>query len=169
QGLEGRFGFYESIDYTPARVPPGRKSVVVRAFMAHHQGMSLVAIDNALNGEPMQRRFHADPRIRATELLLQERAPALVDLHELPVRQETRRPGESASDVGPPEHAGRLDALTPSSQFLSNGAYSVFVTAAGSGRSTWEDLAVTRWREDATLDVGGTYVYVQNLTSGTRW
>ena len=80
EGMDGRYGFFEAIDYTAARVPPGRRSVIVRSFMAHHQGMSLVAMDNVLHGEPMVRRFHADPRIRATELLLQERVPGPIEL-----------------------------------------------------------------------------------------
>ena len=70
-----RFGFYESIDYTPARLPPGKDQVVIPAFMAHHQGMIMVALDNLVHADIMQKRFHADPLVQATELLLQERIP----------------------------------------------------------------------------------------------
>jgi hypothetical protein len=80
EGLSGPFGFYEAIDYTPAHVPPGRHGVVVKTFMAHHQGMSLVMLDNVLNGDPMQRRFHTDRRIKASELLLHERIPVVATL-----------------------------------------------------------------------------------------
>ncbi len=80
EGLDGPYGFYDSIDYTPAHVPPGRRGVVVKAYMAHHQGMSLVALDNVLNGDPMVRRFHVEPRVKATELLLQERVPVVSTL-----------------------------------------------------------------------------------------
>ena len=75
EGGLGSFGFYEAIDYTRDRVPKGKKSVVVKQFMAHHQGMSLVAIVNTLLDEPMPRRFHAEPMVRAVDLLLQERIP----------------------------------------------------------------------------------------------
>ena len=74
-GALARYGFYEAIDYTPERVPKNQKHVVIHSFMAHHQGMSLVALDNVLHEDVMQRRFHADPLIQATELLLQERIP----------------------------------------------------------------------------------------------
>src|SRR5205823_217341 len=123
--------FYESVDYTESRVPPGRRSVIVRAFMAHHQGMALVALGNALHGDLMQRRFHADPRVRATELLLQERSPAMVDLYNAPSRDEGRQTTSPVNDTALSEYPARLDAPVPSIQLLSNGTYSVLVTASG--------------------------------------
>ena len=74
-GLAGRYGFYEAIDYTPARLPRGQTSAVVRSFMAHHQGMSLLSLAHLLLDRPMQRRFESDPLFQATLLLLQERVP----------------------------------------------------------------------------------------------
>ncbi len=71
----GRYGFYEALDYTSARVPEGKDVAIVRAFMAHHQGMTIVAIANALLDGAMRTRFHAEPIVQATELLLQERTP----------------------------------------------------------------------------------------------
>ncbi|MEK9144877.1 MAG: glucoamylase family protein, partial [Elusimicrobiota bacterium] len=83
EGLEGEYGYFDAVDYTPRgdgespsplkrRGPPG---MVVKTYMAHHQGMALTAIANVLDGKRMVERFHADPRVQATELLLQERAP----------------------------------------------------------------------------------------------
>jgi cyclic beta-1,2-glucan synthetase len=74
-GQQGAYGFYEAVDYTPSRLPPGVESVTVRQFMAHHQGMSLLALAYVLLDKPMQRRFLADPMLRAADLLLQERVP----------------------------------------------------------------------------------------------
>src|SRR3546814_11742606 len=74
-GFAGRYGMYEAIDYTPARLPRVQSSALVRSFMAHHQGMGLLALDYVLHGQPMQRRFLADPEFQATLLLLQERTP----------------------------------------------------------------------------------------------
>ena len=75
-GALGRYGFYEAIDYTPARLPRGQSSAIVHSFMAHHQGMSLLALlQTLLHDRPMQRRFEADPLLQATILLLQERVP----------------------------------------------------------------------------------------------
>ena len=75
EGFEGKYGFYEAIDYTPSRLPRGQSSAVVRSFMAHHQGMSLLSLAYLLLDRPMQKRFESDPRFQATTLLLQERVP----------------------------------------------------------------------------------------------
>ena len=74
-GFLGDYGFYEAVDYTPSRVPRGKHHAIVRVFMAHHQGMSMLAFAHPLLTQPMQRRFMSDPLARATELLLQERVP----------------------------------------------------------------------------------------------
>ena len=78
-GGRGRYGWYEALDYTPARLPEGETVAIVRAYMAHHQGMTVVALANALHHGLMPARFHAEPIVQATELLLQERAPREVD------------------------------------------------------------------------------------------
>ncbi len=74
-GREGAYGFYEAVDYTPSRLPPGQTSVTIRSFMAHHQGMSLLALAYQLLARPMQRRFMSCPSFKAADLLLQERVP----------------------------------------------------------------------------------------------
>ena len=84
EGALGPMGYYEAIDYTKERLEPGQRRAVVRTYMAHHQGMSLVALNNCLNDNIMQARFHADPRVQAAELLLQERSPHLVPLDRPP-------------------------------------------------------------------------------------
>ncbi len=76
---QGEYGFYEALDFTAARIPEGKSVAVVRAYMAHHQGMSLVALDNVLQDRIMQARFHAEPRITAADLLLQERGIRFVE------------------------------------------------------------------------------------------
>ncbi|MEW5961687.1 MAG: glucoamylase family protein, partial [Chloroflexota bacterium] len=60
-GFLGAYGFYEAIDYTPSRLPRGKNHAIVHTFMAHHQGMSLLAFAHLLLNRPMQRRFMSDP------------------------------------------------------------------------------------------------------------
>ena len=168
EGLEGQYGFYEAIDYTPSRLRRGESRAVIRSFMAHHQGMSLLSLAYALLGQPMQRRFESEPLFQATMLLLQERIPRATALHahagELPQIRE-------ADDV--PEMPMRIlatpDTPIPEVQLLSNGRYHVMVTNAGGGSSRWKDLSVTRWREDSTCDNWGSFCYLRDVTSGEFW
>nr|WP_211253961.1 glucoamylase family protein [Pelobacter seleniigenes] len=169
-GFLGNYGFYEAIDYTPSRVPRGKKQVTVQSFMAHHQGMSLLAFAHVLLNRPMQRRFMSDPMLRATELLLQERVPkkgATLQPHAAEVSATARpvveEPGESMRIFTEP------NTQTPEVHLLSNGRYHVMVTNSGGGYSRWRDLAVTRWREDVTCDCWGSFIYLRDLDSGDFW
>jgi cyclic beta-1,2-glucan synthetase len=168
-GARGRFGFRESLDYTRSRVPEGSEFAIVRAYMAHHQGMTIVAIANVLLDGRMRARFHAEPGIQATELLLQERAPR--DVSAVRPRAEEMAAAAPLADTRLPE-VRRLHGAhdpTPQTHLLSNGRYSVMLTSAGSGYSRWRDLAVTRWREDTTRDDAGSYVFLRDVASGAVW
>jgi cyclic beta-1,2-glucan synthetase len=168
-GAQGRYGFYEALDYTPSRLPEGETVAVIRAFMAHHQGMTIVAIADALLDGAMRARFHAEPIVKATELLLQERMPRDVAATRLWAAEV--KSVAHARDIEPT--GGRRFAsahqATPATHLLSNGRYSTMLTSAGSGYSRWGDLALTRWREDPTCDDFGFYLYVKDLRSGVGW
>ena len=169
EGALSRYGLYEALDYTPERVKKGERCTVVRAFMAHHQGMSLIALDNLLNSEIIPARFHSDPAVQATELLLQERIPRGV-LAAHPRAEEVLSGRIVRTLTGLVTRAyDTPDLPTPRTQLLSNGNYSVMVTTAGAGYSVCGGRAVTRWREDATRDNWGAFVYVRDLRSGAVW
>ena len=171
-GLEGEYGFFDAIDYTP-RGPDGQapddalQGVVVSTFMAHHQGMTLVALVNALLGNRMVERFHADARVQATALLLQERIPRNVAAIE-------PRPDREMTVAGPGVSAAArtyrtAHTVVPHTQFLSNGRYVTSVTNAGGGASVWRGLPVTRWRRDATRDADGQFLYLRDVRTGDVW
>ncbi|KAB2958550.1 MAG: carbohydrate-binding protein, partial [Thermoanaerobaculia bacterium] len=173
QGLAGAYGFYEAIDYTHRATSdeespaPAVRGTVVRAYMAHHQGMTLVAIANALLGQPMVERFHADPRVRATELLLQERVPRQVPITRPRPVEETR-----LAPAAPSVTVRRFRSphtVVPHAQFLGNGNYIAVVTNAGGGASFCRGRAVTRSRRDATRDPGGQLLYLRDVRSGAVW
>jgi cyclic beta-1,2-glucan synthetase len=168
-GGRGRFGFYEAIDFTPMRLPEGRTQAVVRAYMAHHQGMTIVAIANALLDGIMRTRFHAEPMVQATELLLQERTPR--DVSVAHPRAEEVGTSSSVEDLEPAvvRRLHNPHAASPSTHILSNGRYSVMLTAAGSGFSRWGDVAITRWREDTTRDDWGSYIFLRDIESAVVW
>jgi cyclic beta-1,2-glucan synthetase len=168
-GARGRYGFYEALDYTRTRLPEGKGVAVVRAFMAHHQGMTVVAIANALLDGVMRARFHAEPIVQATELLLQERTPR--DVAVAHPRAEEVATAATVRDLELPavRRLRSAHAATPQVHLLSNGRYAVMLTGAGSGYSRWGDIGITRWREDVTRDDWGTYVYLRDVQSGDVW
>ena len=169
EGYSGACGFYESIDYTPSRLPRGKESVTVLSYMAHHQGMTLLALNYFLMGRPMQRRFISDPLCKMAELLLHERVPKNV----LPIFPHVAE--SAASALAEPDSTGLLrivnDPSTPIPEvhLLSNGRYHVTINAAGSGYSRCRDHAVTRWREDAMRDSYGIFCFLRDLTTGEIW
>ncbi|HYL81283.1 MAG TPA: glucoamylase family protein, partial [Candidatus Acidoferrum sp.] len=167
-GLEGQYGLYEAIDFTPSRLPPGQSSAVVRSFMAHHQGMSFLALTSLLQNRPMQKRFESDRAFQATALLLHERVPKATAVYS-----HTAELSEYRTTSAGPETPVRVfsspDTPIPDVQLLSNGRYHVMVTNAGGGYSRWKDLAVTRWREDTTRDNWGAFCYLRDVTSGEFW
>lgn len=167
-GASGPYGFYEAVDYTPSRLPEGRTSATVKAYMAHHQGMGLVALANIFKNSSMIRRFHADPSVQATELLLQERTPKSVG-----TLSEVQEPIRDAVVKEQVEHVARryhtVDRPVPTTQLLSNGEYTVMLSSAGAGFSRSKDLAVTRWREDVTRDHYGQFIYLKDLETDQVW
>ena len=168
-GGRGNYGFYEALDYTSERVPEVENVVVVRAYMAHHQGMSLVSLANALNNGAMRARFHAEPMVQASELLLQERTPRDV-LVARPRAEEVSAAAHVRELVAPVvRRFTSPHEPVPRTHLLSNGRYGVMLTTAGSGHSRWRNLAVTRWREDVTRDCWGSYIFLRDLHTGQFW
>ncbi|MGB7971675.1 MAG: glucoamylase family protein [Candidatus Deferrimicrobiaceae bacterium] len=168
EGGEGKYGLYEAIDYTPSRQQRGQSSAVVQAFLAHHQGMSLLSLAYLLLDRPMQERFESDPRFQATTLLLQERVPRATALYS-PVAGLSDYRTAPDGLMTPLRVFRSPDTPMPEVHLLSNGRYHVMITNAGGGYSRWKDIAVTRWREDGTRDGWGTFCYLRDVASGEFW
>jgi cyclic beta-1,2-glucan synthetase len=168
-GFEGRYGFYEAIDYTPTHLPHGQTKAVVKSFMAHHQGMSLISLGALLLDRPMQRRFESDPSFQAIMLLLQERVPQATAFYSHTTELDEAHTASHDAEEMPIRVFTRPDTPIPEVQLLSNGRYHVMITNAGGGYSRWKDLAVTRWREDVTCDNRGSFCYIRDPASGEFW
>ncbi len=168
-GARGRYGYYEAVDFTPSRVPTDERYAVVHCYMAHHQGMSIVAIHNLVHDGLMRERFHAEPMIRASELLLQERAPR--DVPVTHARREEVQTSQGVRTFVPPieRRITGPDALRPAVHQLSNGDLSLTLTAAGGGQLRWRGRAITRWHPDPTTDSGGDVVFLRDDVTGRAW
>ncbi len=168
-GLLNDYGYYEAMDFGRQPRRKGERGVIVRAYMAHHQGMGFLSLTNFIHGNPIQRRFHADPRVRAVEPLLHERIPLFPPLHHIPTR-ESMPSVMSVGEVAP--SVSKFDTphtATPKTQLLSNGRYCLMLTNAGGGYSRWGDFEITRWRSDRTRDPWGTFCYIYEADSNRLW
>ena len=166
-GLVGPMGFYESIDFTRTAKRHGERGVVIYAYMAHHQGMSLVALGNTLHRSVMQRRFHADLRIRAVESVLFERIP--LTRFSLDKEAPATPPVRPSTAEEPAERIWTEATAVPRVHFYGNGHYSLMVTNSGGGYSRWNELDLSRWRSDTTLDSWGSYLYIRDTRSDALW
>jgi len=172
RGFAGRYGLYEAADYTSERIPVGRTFMLIQSFMAHHQGMSLLALDNVLHENIMQQRLHSEALIQATELLLQERLPeSSTAIPQLVGEQVVTE--RQVKDIDPDQNQfifmNTARSPIPVTHCISNGQYSVMLTNAGAGFSRFKEISLSRWREDVTRDAWGMYFYIQNLNSGDVW
>ena len=169
EGLEGHYGYYEAADYTPERLAFESKRVIVKSYMAHHQGMSLMALNNYLSGNLMQKRFHSDPFVKAARLLLQEKIPLNIVFTKetkekiMPFKEFVFQDRSSYRRFTEP------NSNLPNAHILSNGKYSVMITDKGTGYSRNKLVAISRWREDAILGNYGMFLYIKNINTNTNW
>lgn len=169
----GRYGFIEAIDYTPNRVSKmdtlegevAKKDV--RCYMVHHLGMSLMALDNALNDNILQKRFHSMPEVKATELLLKERIPSIITFEREENFAANKKTLEK-EDFIPRVYEGAIRE-NPEVLLLSNGSYSTMLTLSGSGYGKKDNMTVYRWKGDSTADTLGSFFYIKNLNSNDYW
>lgn len=167
-GAKGRYGFYEALDYTTSRLSRGQLYVIVRSYMAHHQGMSFLALSHLLLDAPMVKRFASYPAFQSARLLLQERVPDAVELYSTRRHFETHDGAVKPANFAAREFT-RVDSPIPEVQLLSNANYHLMITQSGGSYSRWQNLALTRWREDATCDNWGAFCYLRDPQTGEVW
>ena len=167
-GMLGRYGLYESVDFTPAHLPVGQRHAIVRSFMSHHQAMVFLPLANYLMGNRMVRRFHDNPRIRSVDLLLHERIPYGAPIEEA-LSQEATAVRPEAPQAGVEAWQVPSRAPYPEVHVLSNGEFTTFVTSSGAGYCRWQDLDLTRWRADTALENVGTWLYVHDQDRQVVW
>ena len=167
-GALGLYGYHDAVDFTPSRVPEGRRFAIVHNYMAHHLGMTVIAIANAMLGDIFVHRVLSGKRLQSVDLLFQERVP-----WEVPI--ESGRIDE-AWHASQQEHVVPAlfpwvptHATVPQMQFLGNGRMSSWISESGAGGLFWNGTALTRWLPDSTCDASGYWLYVSDLESGDFW
>ena len=169
EDMEGPYGFFEAADYTPERLVFESKRVIVKSFMAHHQGMCLLSLNNYLKDNILQKRFMSDISMYTARILLQEKISTnFIFTKELKNKVEPFE-GNAIVDKNIVRKFNKIDKELPKVHILSNGFYSVLLTDRGTGYSKIKTAAITRWREDSSLNQFGTFFYYRNLTEGTTW
>jgi cyclic beta-1,2-glucan synthetase len=169
EGLEGPYGFYEAADYTPERLNFQSQKVIIKSFMAHHEGMTLLALNNYLNDNIMQKRFSSDPSVKAARLLLQEKVPVNILFTKDNKEKIVTSKAKIYRDKGAYRRFTVPDFDLPKVHVLSNGNYSVMLTDKGTGYSRNKTADITRWREDPVLDSYGMFFYIRNMTADQGW
>jgi cyclic beta-1,2-glucan synthetase len=117
----------------------------------------------------MRARFHREPIIQASELLLQERMPRDVAVAHPRAEEVKISAVEAYAETPTVRRFAEPVGGAPITHLLSNGRYAVMLTATGAGYSRWRDIAVTRWREDATRDDWGSFIFLRDTQSGKAW
>ena len=166
-GLIGRYGFYEAADFTPGRVPEGQRFIPVRSYMAHHHGMSLAALGNALCDDMFVDWFHADAHVRTIDLLLNERIPWV-----LPPKIERVEAREAL-----PAIAGAIPRLHPwlpapsggptPMHVIGNGRMTAYLATNGGGQLSWHHHTLIG--AAAAPGCSGLWIYVRDCASGELW
>ncbi len=167
----GLLGFYDAIDYTPSHILTEEPFKTVKTYMVHHHGMSLIALDNFLNGWTINKNFHADSSIKSCELILQERIPKGLPIKEPHPIDAELEPGGKTSMSTIAEHSGinELDMSPPRLHTLSNSNFSAMITHAGTGYSASKDITLNAWKPDPTIDPLGFFFYIKDTESGKFW
>ena len=168
-GAYGEYGFYEAVDFTVPDPVTLKNFCIVKSFMSHHQGMSLLAIDNFINSGIMRARFHASPMITAAQTLLEETHQSLFASPSRRGYTVNFKRRDLPEDVSTSiRYVKSVNLPIPSINHMSNGNYSVLVTSDGDGFSQWKDTMLYRWRPDLYADTGF-YIYIRDIALNTYW
>lgn len=166
-GMYGKYGFFESIDFTPERLEAGKRSSVVETYMAHHQALILLSINNLINNNVLQKRFMENPEIKATDILLQERMPS--DMLITKERKEkTKRIKYSGYDNYVQYVYSGISDFPRRANVLSSENYLIQMDDKGEGFSSYKGILINRYKETSPRPCG-IFVYIRDTDTGEVW
>ncbi len=169
EGLEGKYGFYESVDYTLNRLPKHLNRGIVKSYMSHHQGMIFVSINNFINNNIMIKRFHKDSYMKCGEYLLQERTP-----NKFYLSNEYETPHEftfykNRETLWNNRLYGIEDLWDIKCHILSSRTYTMMINSMGEGFSKNKDIFLNRWRRDFLSNSYGQFIYIKDVKNNKLW
>ena len=162
-GAFGKYGFYEAVDYTPSRLKNNKKKEVVKTYMAHHQGLILLSINNIINDNILQKRFDKNPEIEAVDILLQERMPIKMILTKEKKEKVVKNKG--LSDIGYIERViDKPSKLSRNINVISNEKYKLIIDDFGESVSEYNSKIINNFKETAEIRQG-IFFYLRNIKS----
>ena len=167
QGMYSKYGFYESIDYTPNRLEKNKKYETVKTYMAHHQGLILLSINNLFNNNILQKRFMRNPEMQAINILLEERMPENVIITK-EKKEKVEKIRYSNYDFYSEKTFTKINNDLEKYNLIANKNYSIVLDQKGNGYSKYKNILVNRYKP--TSDVNqGIYFYVKNIKNKKVW
>ncbi len=158
--LDGKYGFYEAVDYTNSRLKEGKNHEVVKTYMAHHQGLILLSINNCINQDILQKRFNQNPEIESVNVLLQEKMPIKMII--------TKEKKERISKNKTPGDSGYVERVIehPNQRFkninvIANSNYKITINDFGEGVSEYKNKMINHYKETSELK-NGIFIYIRN-------
>ena len=166
-GMYKQYGFYESIDYTPTRLKKGEKCAVVKTYMAHHQGLILLAINNLFKNNIMQKRFMENPELKAIDILLQEKMP-----ENIIITKEKKEKVEKIKYVYDNNYSVREitkpNLKIPQINVISSNEYTVVMNAKGEGYSKYKNILINRYKKTNDIEQG-IFFYIKDVKTNRIW
>ncbi len=166
-GMNQQYGFYESVDYTPIRMPKGKNYAIVKTYMAHHQALILLSINNFFHQNILQKRFSTNPEIKAVEILLQETMPE----KRIITNKEKLKP-EKITYQDYNNYAQRIYTNEKEKllgiNVLANENYSIVMDQKGRGYSQYKNYLVNRFQMTSD-ETQGIFFYFKNVKNKRIW
>ncbi len=157
--MTGRCGFYEAADFTVDRMD-GQDYAVIRSYMAHHLGMSMICISNLLMDNLMQKRFMSDDKMAGAVSLLQEKVPAdAMVFRDVELRDVPQRPQR---DTVQTREFANINPLSPNMRLYTNGEWSTIMCDNGASISRYRGADITRMSNDLLKRPLGIFAFVKN-------
>ena len=167
QGMEGKYGFYESIDYTPTRLGKNQEYAVVKTYMAHHQGLILLSINNLFHQNILQKRMMQNPELKAVGILLQERMP-----ENMIITKEEKEKVEKIKYIDYEDYIQReitkMNSKLPTLNVIANDDYTIVMNEKGQGYSKYKNNIINRYKKTDEIEQGILF-FLKNVKNKRIW